>query len=75
MNAAPDAAGVSMADIVELTTFHTDLRGDMAAFSAVEDEFLPDRYPSWTALGVARSRDGRRKTVGAPIPHTAGVAS
>ena len=43
-----------MADIVELTTFHTDLRGDMAAFAAVKDEYLPDRYPSWTAVGVTQ---------------------
>lgn len=48
------AAGASMADIVELTTFHTDLRGDMRAFSKVKDEYLPDRYPSWTAVGVTQ---------------------
>ena len=49
-----EAAGASMADIVELTTFHTDLRGDMRAFSKVKDEYLPDRYPSWTAVGVTQ---------------------
>jgi enamine deaminase RidA (YjgF/YER057c/UK114 family) len=49
-----EAAGSTMADIVELTTFHTDLRGDMRAFSKVKDEYLPDRYPSWTAVGVTQ---------------------
>ncbi|MFF2166640.1 RidA family protein [Streptomyces sp. NPDC058175] len=48
------AAGASLADIVELTTFHTDLRGDIQEFVQVKDEFLPDRYPSWTAVGVTQ---------------------
>ena len=49
-----EAAGATMDDIVELTTFHTDLRGDMKSFATVKDEYLPDRYPSWTAVGVTR---------------------
>jgi enamine deaminase RidA (YjgF/YER057c/UK114 family) len=49
-----EAAGATMADVVELTTFHTDLRGDISAFSHVKDEYLPDRYPSWTAVGVTQ---------------------
>lgn len=48
------AAGADLADVVELTTFHTDLRGDMASFARVKDEFIPDRYPSWTAVGVTQ---------------------
>lgn len=51
---ALDAAGATMADIVELTTFHTDLRGDMNEFAAVKDDYLPDRFPSWTAVGVTQ---------------------
>ena len=49
-----EAAGATMADIVELTTFHTDLRGDMAAFSKVKDLYLSSDYPSWTAVGVTQ---------------------
>ena len=49
-----EAAGASLADVVELMTFHTDLRGDMAAFAKVKDEHFPDRYPSWTAVGVTQ---------------------
>jgi enamine deaminase RidA (YjgF/YER057c/UK114 family) len=47
-------AGASLADVVELTTFHTDLHGGMRAFAAVKDEFFPAPYPSWTAVGVAQ---------------------
>lgn len=49
-----EAAGAGLADIVELTTFHIDLRGDVAAFGQVKDEFLLEPYPSWTAVGVTQ---------------------
>lgn len=49
-----EAAGASLADVVELMTFHTDLRGDMAEFRQVKDAYFPDRYPSWTAVGVTQ---------------------
>lgn len=49
-----EAAGATLADVVELMTFHTDLRGEMRAFAAVKDEYFPDRYPSWTAVGVTQ---------------------
>ncbi|MBN3795499.1 RidA family protein [Burkholderia sp. Ac-20392] len=47
-------AGASLADVVELTTFHTDLRAEVEAFGAVKDEYFPDRFPSWTAIGVTQ---------------------
>ncbi len=46
------AAGASLADVVELTTYHTSLRDELAAFTQVKDEYLPEHYPSWTAVGV-----------------------
>jgi enamine deaminase RidA (YjgF/YER057c/UK114 family) len=49
-----EAAGASLADVVELMTFHTDLRGEMQAFASVKDEYFRDRYPSWTAVGVTQ---------------------
>jgi enamine deaminase RidA (YjgF/YER057c/UK114 family) len=49
-----ETAGASLADVVELTTFHTDLRGEMAAFAPVKDAYFPNRYPSWTAVGVTQ---------------------
>ncbi|HEX4196670.1 MAG TPA: RidA family protein [Caulobacteraceae bacterium] len=47
-------AGATLGDVVDLNTFHTDLRGGMRAFSAVKDEFFPENYPSWTAVGVTQ---------------------
>lgn len=49
-----EAAGATLADVVELMTFHIDLRGEMADFTKVKDEHFPDRYPSWTAVGVTQ---------------------
>jgi enamine deaminase RidA (YjgF/YER057c/UK114 family) len=46
------AAGASLGDVVDLNTFHTNLRADMRAFAAVKDTFFPENYPSWTAVGV-----------------------
>ena len=48
------AAGASLEDVVELTTFHTDLRGEMAQFARVKDEYFPADYPAWTAVGVTQ---------------------
>ncbi|WP_427308658.1 RidA family protein [Cupriavidus sp. H39] len=47
------AAGASLADVVELTTYHTSFRSELAGFTRVKDEYIPNRYPSWTAVGVA----------------------
>jgi len=45
-------AGATLADVVELTTFHTTYHRDLEAFMAVKNEFFPDQYPSWTAVAV-----------------------
>ena len=47
-------AGASLGDVVDLTSFHIDLLGDMAAFVAVKDRFFPKNYPSWTAVGTTQ---------------------
>ncbi|HDR9482582.1 TPA: RidA family protein [Burkholderia aenigmatica] len=54
LKAVLEEAGASLSDVVELTTFHTDLRGEIEAFSAVKDMYFPARYPSWTAVGVTQ---------------------
>ena len=48
------AAGATLDDVVELTTFHIDLRGEMEQFAQVKDEYLPRNYPAWTAVGVTQ---------------------
>jgi enamine deaminase RidA (YjgF/YER057c/UK114 family) len=49
-----EAAGAELSDVVELVTFHTDLRGGSREFGAVKDEFFPNNYPAWTAVGVTQ---------------------
>ncbi|MEE9103699.1 RidA family protein [Pseudomonas nitroreducens] len=49
-----EEAGGSLADVVELITFHTDLQGEVHAFGQVKDEYFPDRYPAWSAVGVTQ---------------------
>ncbi len=52
-----EAAGASMDDVVELTTFHAtaknteDFRKEFEEFSAVHSEFFTANYPAWTAVG------------------------
>jgi enamine deaminase RidA (YjgF/YER057c/UK114 family) len=48
------ATGASLDDVVELMTFHIDLRGEMEAFAKVKDEYFPRDYPAWTAVGVTQ---------------------
>ena len=49
-----EAAGANLGDVVELITFHIDLRGGSREFGAVKDEFFPSHYPSWSAVGVTQ---------------------
>jgi len=49
-----EAAGGALGDVVELITFHIDLRGGSAEFGKVKDEFFPSNYPSWSAVGVTQ---------------------
>lgn len=49
-----EAAGAQLSDVVELVTFHIDLRGGSREFGAVKDEFFPNNYPAWTAVGVTQ---------------------
>jgi len=47
-----EAAGATMEDIVDLTTFHTDMR-DLRLFMNVRDRYLTANYPAWTAIGAS----------------------
>lgn len=48
------AAGASFADVVELMSFHTDLRGEIDDFVKVKDQYFPSDYPCWSAVGVTQ---------------------
>lgn len=47
-------AGASWADVVDMTTFHTDLPGTIDAFVAVKNRHVKAPFPAWTAIGVSR---------------------
>nr|WP_087575074.1 RidA family protein [Sphingomonas sp. CDS-1] len=49
-----EAAGASMADIVEMTIFFTDLTLDMEPFFRVKDEYILAPYPAITGVGVTQ---------------------
>jgi enamine deaminase RidA (YjgF/YER057c/UK114 family) len=46
------AAGLSFDDVVEMTTYHVDLRKHLALFVKVKDAYINAPYPAWTAIGV-----------------------
>ncbi|MBW8756775.1 MAG: hypothetical protein JF586_04110 [Burkholderiales bacterium] len=47
-------AGVSWDDVVDITSFHTDLTTQMPAIVAVKNRFIKPPFPTWTAIQVAR---------------------
>lgn len=47
-----EAAGASLADVVDLTSFHTDMR-DLPLFMQVRNRYLNTHpLPAWTAVGA-----------------------
>lgn len=47
------AAGCTLDDIVDVTTFHTDPENQFGTIMAVKQEIFSTRpYPNWTAIGV-----------------------
>lgn len=52
LKAVLEAAGGTLADIVDVTTFHTDMR-DLPLFMEVRDRYLNTHpLPAWTAVGA-----------------------
>ena len=47
-------AGVSWDDVVDITSFHTDLTTQMPAIVAVKKRYITGAPPAWTAIQVAR---------------------
>ncbi|MBB3523899.1 enamine deaminase RidA (YjgF/YER057c/UK114 family) [Rhizobium leguminosarum] len=53
LQATLSAAGCTIDDIVDVTTFHTDPENQFATIMAVKQQiFSKPPYPNWTALGV-----------------------
>jgi reactive intermediate/imine deaminase len=53
-------AGGSLSDVVELVTYHTDMR-EFETFARVKQEFFREGFPAWTAVGVAALAEPRFK--------------
>jgi len=51
LKATLESAGLGLADIVEMTTYHVDLRKHLDAFMAVKDDFIEPPYPAWSSIG------------------------
>ena len=51
-------AGASMADVVELTSFHATpkdspaFQAEFAKLAPIHHEYFPSHYPAWTAVGT-----------------------
>jgi enamine deaminase RidA (YjgF/YER057c/UK114 family) len=46
-----EAAGATLADVVELTSFHVDMADTLGPFVAAKDAVITEPYPAWTAIG------------------------
>ena len=47
-------AGASYDDIVDITSFHVDVKAELDALSKVQKKYLKAPYPAWTAIDVDR---------------------
>ncbi|MBI4692909.1 MAG: RidA family protein [Gammaproteobacteria bacterium] len=45
------AAGATFDDVVDMTTYHLDMR-DLQLFMQVKDRYFTNRVPAWTGVGV-----------------------
>ena len=46
------AAGAGFDDVVEMVTYHVDMR-DLPLFMQVKDRYFTNRFPAWTGIGVS----------------------
>lgn len=54
MGASLRRAGVGWDDVVDITSYHTDLTTQMPAILAVKHRYVKPPFPAWTAIGVSR---------------------
>jgi enamine deaminase RidA (YjgF/YER057c/UK114 family) len=45
-------AGSSWADVVDMTTYHTDLAGQLNDLIPVKNRYVAAPFPAWTAIGI-----------------------
>jgi enamine deaminase RidA (YjgF/YER057c/UK114 family) len=49
-----ERAGANWDDVVDITSFHTDLKSQMPAMVAVKNKYVHAPPPAWTAIQVVR---------------------
>jgi enamine deaminase RidA (YjgF/YER057c/UK114 family) len=49
-----ERAGATWDDVVDITSFHTDLTSQMPAIVAVKKKYVRNPPPAWTAIEVSR---------------------
>ncbi len=52
-----ERAGATWNDVVDITTYHTDLTGQINDFITVKHRYIKALFPVWTAIGVASLYD------------------
>lgn len=46
-----EAAGSSLADVVDMTSFHVDMDSTLGPFMAAKSAAMSEPHPAWTAIG------------------------
>jgi enamine deaminase RidA (YjgF/YER057c/UK114 family) len=67
-----ERAGASWDDVVEITSFHTDMLTQMGPMIEVKKKYIREPHPAWTAVEVAKLGDPRALTeirMIAKLPH------
>lgn len=47
-----EVAGSNWADVVDMTTYHVGLQGNLSLIRDIRDEFVEEPYPAWTGIGI-----------------------
>lgn len=58
-----EAAGADWSDVVDVTSYLTDLDKYIGPMWAVKQERVPPPYPAWTAIGVSRLFGGEKAII------------
>jgi enamine deaminase RidA (YjgF/YER057c/UK114 family) len=53
-----ERAGGGWDDVVDMTSFHTDVEAQIEPMAAVQKTYVTAPYPAWTAIGVAKILGG-----------------
>jgi len=48
-----ERAGVGWDDVVDLTSYHTDLQGSINQMVEVKSRYVKAPFPTWTAIGIS----------------------